>query len=105
MLNEIFNIVAPIAKTLIEGYVCSAISDDYSPKKTDNPFSGQAIQKSIIKNYCTFSQMDPDREENKPGNPSMNIQYKGNISAPTIQQQTEETPYTLAMKKQYKYNF
>lgn len=105
MLNEIFNIVAPIAKTLIEGYVCSAINDDYSPKKTDNPFSGQSIQRSIIRNYNTFSQMDPDREENKSANQPIDIQYKGNISIPTIQQQTDETPYTLAMKKQYKYNF
>lgn len=104
MFNEIFTAIAPIAKTLIEGYVCSAINDDYSPKKNDNPFSGQSIQRSIIRNYNTFSQMDPDREENK-SNPSTNIQYKGNISIPTIQQQTDETPYTLAMKKQYKYNF
>ena len=104
MFNEIFTAIAPIAKTLIEGYVCSAINDDYNPKKNDNPFSGQSIQRSIIRNYNTFSQMDPDREENK-SNPSTNIQYKGNISIPTIQQQTEETPYTLAMKKQYKYNF
>lgn len=104
MFNEIFTTIAPIAKTLIEGYVRSAINNDYSPKKTDNPFSGQSIQRSIIRNYNTFSQMDPDREENK-SNPSTNIQYKGNISIPTIQQQTDETPYTLAMKKQYKYNF
>lgn len=104
MFNEIFTVIAPIAKTLIEGYVCSAINEDYSSKKNDNPFSGQSIQRSIIRNYNTFSQMDPDREENK-SNPSTNIQYKGNISIPTIQQQTEETPYTLAMKKQYKYNF
>ena len=49
--------------------------------------------------------MDPDREENKSANQPIDIQYKGNISIPTIQQQTDETPYTLAMKKQYKYNF
>ncbi len=104
MFNEIFTAIAPIAKTLVEGYVCSAINDDHNPKKTDNPFSGQSIQRSIIRNYNIFSQMDPDREENK-STPSTNIQYKGNISIPTIQQQTDETPYTLAMKKQYKYNF
>lgn len=105
MFNEIFNIVAPVAKTLIEGYVHSAITDDYSPKKTDNPYSGQEIMKGIIKNYHTLSQMDTDKEENKPIDPLINIQYKGSNLNPTIQQQQEETLYALAMKKKYKYNF
>lgn len=105
MLNEIFNVVAPIAKTLIEGCVYSAITEDHSPKKTENIYTGGDIVKSVIRNYNAMSQLDPNKKENESDSKPISIQYKETISAPTVQQQEEETFYTLAKKKKYKYNF
>lgn len=103
MLNEIFRAIEPIAKDIIDAYAYSAIMADYNPKKSDNPYSADAITKGVIKNYYLMSQMDSDNQGNKP---QIHITYKdrGN-SLPTIASEGEETPYDIAMKKTYKYNF
>lgn len=103
MLNEILGAIAPIAKDVVEAYVYSAITDDYNPKKSDNPYSADSIMRSTIRNYDQLSQMDPN---NQGDNPRIHITYKGGgDSLSTISSETEKTPYTLAMKKEYKYKF
>lgn len=104
MMKIIFNALEPIAKDIIDAYVVSAITNEYSPKKTENPCSAPEITKSIIRSYYKASEMDSNKDA-KNGSHLIDIQYKGDIVNHAIQQQEEDTLYSLAKKKKYKYNF
>lgn len=101
MINGILNIIAPVAKEVIGGYLISAISnnENINPVKKENPYSSMVI--NTLRNYNAAAQVE---EENRTvQNEPVQIPYQEPVYPFTTDR--EVTPYTIAKNKSYKYTF